>query len=228
MNAGLSIEPERERHYGRWVLAFVTLCSIVISGWYIYQWYMTGMQPPVPIPIAKADPSIDESDVSSAMIAAYEVPASHPRYISIPSIGVGKTRVYPVSVTDQNMLDTPRNINDTAWYKKSATPGQGYGAVLIDGHNGGNSKNGVFAKLSTLKEGDEIVIERGDSQIYKYQVVESQTMNLDQVNSTGMKMMMESVDPNKEGLSLITCAGTWIPRLQQFDQRVMVRAVAEQ
>ncbi len=226
MATGLVIGQKRKRHFGKWLLSFVVVILLIVAGWYLYRWYATGEAPPFPAPIAKADPAVDESDVPTAMVASYTVPATHPRYVSIPSLGIGNTRVYPVGVTAQNVLDTPRNINDAAWYTKSMTPGTGYGAVLIDGHNGGITKNGVFAKLSTLKTGDEIDVERGDGQKFSYKVVENQTMSLDEVNATGMKMMMQSADPNKEGLNLITCAGKWVPRLGQFDQRVMLRAVA--
>lgn len=226
MGTGLLIEHKTDRHYGRWVLMFIVLALITVFCWYTYQWYMTGMRPPVPIPVAKADSRINEEPVAAAAVDDYKVPASNPRYISIASLNVGKTRVYPVGVTDQNVLDTPRNIHDAAWYKKSVTPGNGFGAVLINAHNGGNTKDGVFAKLSTLQPNDEIIVERGDGKTFAYKVVENQIMSLDEVNKTGMKMMMTSADPAKEGLNLITCAGKWIPRLGQFDQRVMLRAVA--
>jgi LPXTG-site transpeptidase (sortase) family protein len=134
-------------------------------------------------------------------------------------------RVQKVGVTSNNQLDVPKNINDAAWYQKSATPGQGYGAVLIDGHNGGITRNGVFAKLNTLSQGDQITVERGDGKKYTYSVVENESMSLDEVNSTGMKKMMKSADEDTEGLSLITCDGKWIPKIQQFDRRIMLRAV---
>lgn len=226
MSSGLSIQEGHQRHYLWWVTGFFGLVSLVVIGWYGYQWYTTGWQPPIPIPIARADSRIDESEVSQDAINSHTVPANDPKYITIPAIGVDKTRVYPVGVTEQNLLDTPRNIHDAGWYKKSMTPGTDYGAVLINAHNGGMSKDGVFAKLDELKEGDEITVERGDSQEYTYRVVENQTMSLEDVAKDGMKMMMESVDPEKEGLNLITCAGKWIPRIQQFDQRIMLRAVA--
>lgn len=225
MGTGLAIEPHKQRHYGRWLLGLIVIILLIVAGWYGYQWYSTGMQPPVPIPIAKADPSVDESDVSQSAIDNYTVPSSNPRYISISALGVEKARIYPVGVTSQNLLDTPRNIHDAAWYKKSMTPGSGYGAVLINAHNGGISKDGIFAKLDTLQPGDEITVERGDGKNFRYSVVENQIMSLDEVNATGMKMMMQSAEPTKEGLNLITCAGKWIPKLGQFDKRVMLRAV---
>lgn len=226
MNSGLSIRKGRQRHYIWWVVGFLGIVSLIVIGWFAYLWYTTGWQPPISIPIARADSRIDESEVSQDAVDSHTVPASDPRYITIPAIGVNKTRIYPVGVTDQNLLDTPRNIHDAGWYKKSMTPGTDYGAVLINAHNGGINKDGVFARLSELKESDEITVERGDGKKYTYVVVENQNMSLEDVAKDGMKMMMQSADPEKEGLNLITCAGKWIPRIQQFDQRVMLRAVS--
>lgn len=223
--AGLEIDHKREFHPWRRFISLALIALLVAAGWFAYRWYTTGEEPPLPIPIASANPAIDESDIPKAEIDNYTVPATHPRYINIPKLGISNVRVMKVGVTANNQLDVPKNISDSAWYEKSATPGQGYGAVLIDGHNGGISRDGVFAKLGTLKSGDEITIERGDGKKFTYSVVESESMSLEEANSSGMKKMMLSADDDKEGLSLITCDGKWIPRLQQFDRRIMLRAV---
>jgi LPXTG-site transpeptidase (sortase) family protein len=223
--AGLEIKQKRELHLWRWFFWLVLVALLATAGWFGYQWYTTGEEPPIPLPIASADPRIDETVVPKAKVEEYTVPATHPRYISIPKLGISKVRVQQVGVTANNQLDVPKNINDTAWYEKSATPGQGYGAVLIDGHNGGITRNGVFTKLSTLQGGDEITVERGDGETFTYSVVENESMSLDEVNETGMKKMMTSADEDKEGLSLITCDGKWVPKIQQFDRRIMLRAV---
>lgn len=228
MVPGLRIDPIKERHYGRWFVAAAMVGLLGVLGWFIYGWYTTGAQPPIPLPLASADPRVDESDVSKQAVATHTVPATEPRYISIPSIDVQKARIFSVGLTKNNLLDTPKNIHDTAWYKKSASPGQGYGAVLINAHNGGITKDGVFARLVELEEGAEIEIERGDGQTYSYTVTDNRTMDLEEVNKTGMKMMMKSAEATKEGLNLITCAGTWVPRMQQFDKRIMLRAVAKE
>lgn len=99
------------------------------------------------------------------------------------------------------------------------------GVVLIDAHNGGITRNGVFEKLGTLKKGDTITVERDDGKKFTYEVRENQSMSLDDVNTKGMKMMAESAVPGKEALNLITCDGKWAPRLGQFDRRIMLRAV---
>ncbi len=229
MVPGLQINQSNERHFGRWIILLLVTIALAALGYFGLQWYTKGEIPPVvPLPAqAKADPSIDETDITSAQIDSHSVPPDTPRYVSIPSLGITKARVVTVGLTADNLLDTPKNINDTAWFDKSAKPGSGRGAVVIDGHNGGMTKNGVFVKLSELKQGDEIILERGDGQKISYLVETNETMSLTEANTTGMQNMMKSIDPSREGLSLITCAGNWVPRDKIFDKRVMVRAVAD-
>ncbi len=222
--SGLSIEQRRNNHIIRWVLALLLVAIGVAYVYFGFRWYNTGELSPLPLPVSAADSSIDETPVSDKQIDEYSVPASQPKYIEIPAINMPKARVTRVGVTARNMLDVPKNIDDTAWYTKSAVPGAGVGAVVIDGHNGGVTRNGIFARLGNLKAGDQISIERGDSKVFTYKVYDVRDMPLQQVNQTGMKEMMMSADPSKEGLSLITCSGKWIPKEKVFDRRILVRA----
>lgn len=227
MSTGLKIIPQKERKLWRWVFAFIIVALILAGAWFGYSWYTKGTPLPIPIPIAKADPTVDETDVSSSLVEAHITAESEPRYVMIPSLDAAtKTRIFPVGVNDQNMIAMPKNIHDAAWYKKSMVPGSGYGAVLLNAHSIGIGKNGVFAELKKLKAGDEITIENGKGNSFTYSVVENQIVSLEEANRSGMKTMMQSAEPGKEGLNLMTNAGKWIPRLQVFDQRVMVRAVA--
>lgn len=224
MATGLHIDSKNNHHVGRWLALLVFILITAAVGWYGFRWYTTGEGPPIPMPLVKADTRISETPISHNDIADYKVPASNPRYISIPAINVGKTRIYPIGTTKDGQLDTPSNIGDTAWYTQSSAPGSG-GVVLLDGHNGGTNKDGVFAKLSTLAVNDIITVERGDGKTFTYKVVENKIMSLDEANRTGMKNMMLPVVDGKESLSLVTCAGNWVPRDKVFDKRVMLRAV---
>lgn len=76
-----------------------------------------------------------------------------------------------------------------------------------------------------MRPGEEINVKRGDGESFTYRVVENESMPLDQVNSTGMKKMMESAETGKEGLNIITCDGKWVPQIKQYDRRIMLRAV---
>lgn len=228
MSSGLSIKYKKSFSMLKWLASVLVVGLLLVAGWYTYQWFVYGDEPPlVPLPAsALADPSVDETPVTPAMVNSHTVPATHPRYISIPSLGIEKARVQNIGLTKNNILDTPKNISDTAWYNKSATPGQGYGSVLIDGHNGGVSRDGVFAGLERLVNDDEIIIERGDGKLFTYKVVENKTESLQDANTIGMQRLMTPFETSKEGLGLVTCAGKWVPRDKVFDKRIMIRAVA--
>lgn len=136
----------------RVAILVVLLALLAATGWYAYRWYVAGDQFPVAIPaFATANPHIDETEVTASQVKEHTVPPLQPRYISIPTIGVSDTRVFAVGVEANGALGVPANISDAAWYNKSSTPGSG-GVVLIDAHNGGITRNGVFAKLGTLKK----------------------------------------------------------------------------
>lgn len=186
---------------------------------------MHGDELPVDIPVfVTADPDVDESEVTQELVTTHVVDTYAPRYLSIPALGIQNTRVFGVGVDKNGALMAPANISDVAWYSKSATPGSG-GVVLVDGHNGGITRNGVFSRLHTLTQGSIIEIERGDGEKFRYEVRENQSMHIDEVNSTGMSMMLTTAEEGREALNIITCDGKWVPRLGQFDRRIMLRAV---
>lgn len=224
--SGLYLERKEGLKRRHWLM-IASIPLIIAIGWFGYSWFTTGEKPPlVPVPAAAlADTSVDETPLTQQQIDNYKVDADKPRYITIPALGVEKARVQSVGLNEAKQIDTPANISDTAWYDESALPGQGFGVVVINGHNGGITRNGVFAGLDRLKLDDEIIIERGDGKKLTYKVVENRTETLEEANKTGLKRLMEPYDTSKEGLGLITCAGNWIPRDKVFDKRVLLRAV---
>lgn len=226
MEQGLKINPIRERHYGRWLLLFLLSCLLVATGWYVFQWYNTGWQPPFYIPIASANPAIDESDISKSQINSHEAKPLEPRFISAPDLDIPQTRVFALGLTDQNLLSMPRNIKDAAWYNKSTTPGKGYGTVIISTHGRGVAKDSPFSKLEESQHGDEIVIIRGDGEVYKYSISDTKTIKLEELNTVGMNLIKKPYDSDKEGLNIMIHTGKWIPKIQQFDERLIIRAVA--
>ncbi len=183
---------------------------------------------PAPQPEQSAEPTaepveVDETVPTEQQVVEYTVAPERPRYLSIPQLGINKARVLEVGVDKNDALDTPINIFDVGWLGTSGKPGGG-GTMLMDGHNGGPTMDGVFKRLGELTTDDLITIERGDGQVFKYKVVENQTMGIDDANNY-MSQMLNSAEPGKEGLNLITCIGTWLQRQQTYDSRVMLRAV---
>jgi sortase (surface protein transpeptidase) len=228
MSSGLYLGKKQEKNILRSTIIVIIAVTMMGAIYFGYEWFTTGNRPPlVPMPAsALADPRVDESPVTNEDKDNYEVPASNPRYISIPALNISNARVQKVGLTKDNLMDTPANISDTAWYDRSALPGQGYGSVVINGHNGGVTRDGIFAGLGKLKNDDEIIIERGDGKKVTYIVVENRTESLESANKSGMQRILTPYDSSKEGLGLVTCAGNWVPRDKVFDQRILVRAIA--
>jgi sortase (surface protein transpeptidase) len=221
----LDIKFKPERHPGRWILLIILILLLAAAAWYGYKWYTTG-ELPISIAVAKANSSVDESDVSYDDIKNYTVDDQHPRYISIPSLQTEKARIYAVGLDANNMIKAPANIHDVSWYDKSGTPGEG-GVILMNGHNEGINKNGAFHGLDKLVKGDKITLERGDGEVIDYLVVENNTLTLDEISGDGIAILGKSVNPGTEGLNIITFDGKWVPRLGTFDHRTIIRAIID-
>jgi len=222
--SGLVIHQKRSLHLMRWVVLLAVLALLGAYAYYGVRWFRTGELSPLPLPVAAADGSVSESKISRDQIDAYAAGKAEPRYLIIDDFLI-KSRIQKAGLNDRKMFSMPNNLDDTVWYDKSAAPGKGFGAVVIGGRNIGISRDGTFSKLEKLQKRDRIKIERGDGIVIKYEVRDIQEKPIDWVNKVGMTDMMSSMDSSKEGLSLITDSGKWIPSQKEFDSRVIVRAV---
>ena len=212
------------------ILVIAWLSFAGFSAYYVYTHFID-VKPEV---ITRVDPNgveikVDERPVTIQAKQEWTVPASHPRYISIPKLGIENARIVQLGIIKKTgQLDAPVSIHDAGWYNGSALPGKG-GAMLMDGHNGGPNFGGIFEKLRELKNGDEIIIERGDGKKLTYVVKDNRDMNVKDINDPsnkwGMATMTNSIEAGKEGLNIITCVGQWDERSQTFNERTMLRAV---
>ncbi len=164
--------------------------------------------------------NVSEVKPSSHAMAAYSVAPDKPKYITIPSLSV-YARVIEVGVTSDGAVGTPSNTYDTAWFNQSAKPGQN-GATFIDGHVLGPIHGGVFAGLKNIQNGAQIIITMGDNSTYSYTVRSTSIQNKDTIN---INSLLKSIDPNKQGLNLMTCTGTYLQKQETFNNRFIVYAV---
>lgn len=216
------------------VVVALSVCWLLLigyTGFYLYVNFIQTKDVGSSSGQTVASHEVDETEVTQEKKEDYQVPnPSFPRYLSIPSLKISNARVVQIgTIKDTGQLDSPKSIYDAGWYTKSGLPGAGKGAVLIDGHNGGPTKGGIFENLGSLSKGSEIIIERGDGQRITYQVVDNREMSVEDINNEsnplGMKTMLNSMDPKKEGLNMITCVGDWDYSKNTFNKRVMLRAV---
>lgn len=166
---------------------------------------------------------VDESDITDQQVVDYVVAPDRPRYLTIPKLNIKNARILEVGTTHNGQLSTPVGIFDAGWYQNSSRPGYG-GTLLLDGHNGGPTKHGIFKELPSLQKGDIITIERGDGTKFNYTVVENETVPLSEANGK-MPNMEQSPIPGQESLSIITCTGDWSQRQQTYLSRQFLRAV---
>lgn len=169
------------------------------------------------------NPDVDETEVTIEEVEQYTVAADKPRYLSIDKLGISNARIVEVGVESTGQLGTPVSIYDVGWYRNSAKPGQG-GTMLLDGHNGGPTKTGVFKSLPSLAIGDIITVERGDGTIFKYGVVENNKYSLEEADKN-MAKMETSPKIGQESLSLISCTGEWSNVKKTYLSRQFIRAV---
>lgn len=159
----------------------------------------------------------DETPITTNDIKNYKVSAELPRVIRISKIKV-EARVLSMGVNKDGSMQAPISAYDAGWYTGSVRPGQ-LGAAVIVGHASGPTREGLFAYLDTLKAGDKIEIERGDGTKLNYSVVKTETVPLSNVD---MNKFLRPADGEREGLNLMTCAGSWVQSSKTRDQRVMV------
>lgn len=216
------------------VVVALSVCWLLLigyTGFYLYVNFIQTKDISSSSSQTVASHEVDETEVTQEKKDDYQVPnPSFPRYLSIPSLKISNARVVQIgTIKDTGQLDSPKSIYDAGWYTKSGLPGAGKGAILIDGHNGGPTKGGIFENLGRLSKGSEIIIERGDGQRITYQVADNREMSVEDINNEsnplGMKTMLNSMDPKKEGLNMITCVGDWDYSKNTFNKRVMLRAV---
>lgn len=174
-------------------------------------------------PVIYEEDEVSEEEVTPEKVKTHTVKPDRPRYLTIEKLGVRNARIVEVGLTENGKMGVPLGIFDIGWYNKSDKPGAG-GTMLMDGHNNGPTRAGVFVNLGNLVVGDKIVIERGDGVKYIYEVMENKTMNVNEANKY-MATMQQSPVEGKESLSLITCAGEWTNVQNTYLSRTMIRAV---
>ena len=166
--------------------------------------------------VIEEEPTEDEVD-------AYTVEGNKPRYLTIPKLGIDKARILPMGVNTIGELSTPENIYDAGWYDASGLPGYG-GTMILDGHNGGPHMYGIFKNLPDMAEGDEIIVERGDGQVFKYRVSDSKAVALADSDAY-MAVAAKSPEPGRESVTIISCTGEWSDQRQTYLSRQFVRGV---
>jgi LPXTG-site transpeptidase (sortase) family protein len=130
----------------------------------------------------------------------FQVEAKAPRYIRIPRTSLN-TIVRGKSLSSNGALQISSNINETAWYSGTSNPGDD-GTIVIAGISSYYGESGAFHGLDSLEKGDEIELESGDGNIYKYAV---ESINITSIKDSAKVLpTTQQRREGKETLSLIS------------------------
>ena len=222
-------KPTKKLSWLRVILVILLLIVVAFGGFFGTKWYMEQNNNPLEGENASSDGSLIVSGVTIGEIPEekWSVPPDMPKYLSIPSIGINNAKIESLGTKagTASQFDDPVYSDDAGWYNLSAKPGSGYGVGIYDGHYGIGSYQAVFTNLAKVSLHDEIIIERGDGEKFTYMIIENETILAADID---MAEMIQSFNPNKEGIILITCAGTWDVNAQKYDQRTIIRAAINQ
>jgi LPXTG-site transpeptidase (sortase) family protein len=152
-----------------------------------------------------APPDPNSAPVSNAPLTQLEIPA----------IGV----VAPVevkSIDANGVMENPSSPHAVAWYDFTSRP-EGNGNSVFAGHlDYAGVGPAVFWNLGSLKPGDEVTVRLGNGHVVGYRITGVRSVHADADASD----IVASGDIAK--ITIITCAGSFDPSSQEYDQRIVV------
>ena len=163
------------------------------------------------------NPDGADSDEATIELSMEEEPDGEPSTISaieIPRLGL-RSDVLPapiIRVPGGTTWDVPAYVAGHG--ESTAGPGQSGNAVLL-GHLTSLNAGSVFKDIHQMRPGDSVHV-FGGAREFAYVVTEVRV-----VPRTDLSVL---VPTESATLTLVTCAGNWMPTLQDFSHRLAVRA----
>jgi Sortase domain len=205
------------RRYWLLFVLFVVMLSIVLSIAPIVQDHFTQDRFfPVRVPDTH-QPTLPP--VPRKMPPAYK-PVPGVRLV-IPAIAVNAA-IEPVGVLPDGSMAVPvqQQWEDVGWYQRGPYPGE-RGSAVIDGHlDRPGGLPAVFWRLHMLHVGDDVLLIMNGQRPLHFRVLSSNVYT-----PAAAPRSLIFGDETGSFLNLITCAGKWVPSLQQTTMRLVVHTV---
>lgn len=123
---------------------------------------------------------------------------SAPKRLRIPRIGVNSSMM-PLGLMRNGSLQVPPDAFTSGWFAGGPRPGQ-VGPAVIAGHVHWDGRWAVFERLSTLKYGDRIHVDRRDGSTVTFRVT-----RVGKYKKTAFPTRLVYGNLTYPGLRLITC-----------------------
>ena len=141
-----------------------------------------------------------------------------PVWVSIPAIGIKKTKLIHLGLTKSGALQVPHSTTVAGWFTGGPRPGA-TGSAVIAGHVDSKTGPGIFFWLRALKPGDKIYVGRADGTMAVFTVTRVHRYAKDKFPTEAVYGAV----PDPE-LRLITCGGIFDRSLGSYLSNVVVFA----
>ncbi len=143
--------------------------------------------------------------------------AAAPVAVTVPSAGIAAP-VIPLGLQRNGKIEVPENIAEAGWWRRGPEPGE-RGAAMITAHVNGDGRDGAFANLASVGEGDEIRVRRRDRTTVAFEV--DRTERVPKGKFPTQRVYGKTRQPT---LRLVTCGGTFDSTTGHYRDNVIVYA----
>jgi hypothetical protein len=171
--------------------------------------------------VATRSPAVDILSIGSGPMTApaprpWNVPASRPVALAIPSLGVD-TSVGELGLQADGQVQVPTTTRVVGWFRYGVTPGQ-IGSAVILGHVDSYLGPGVFFELKTLKAGDSLDLTLADGARTRFVVTEV----VQYLKTAFPDRLVYGRHGTSRSLQLVTCGGVFDDATGHYLSNVVV------
>ncbi|GAA4609727.1 sortase (surface protein transpeptidase) [Actinoplanes octamycinicus] len=130
--------------------------------------------------------------------------------VDVPLTGLGQQ--------PDGTMQVPTDAKTVGWYTKAPTPGA-LGPAVLAGHVDYQKQPGTFNKLSDLKPGDSVNVDREDGSMAMFTVVKVERYAKANFPTDAVYGAI-----NRAGLRLITCGGDFDTTAGHYEDNIVVYA----
>jgi LPXTG-site transpeptidase (sortase) family protein len=147
------------------------------------------------------------------------IPPQRSSRLVIPRLNIDAATVV-LGLDSKGAMESPKGPMEVGWYNFSSKANGG-GNIVMAGHvDYRNFGPAVFARLKELQSGDAVQLLLADDSVATYRVT---SVSLYSASNAPVQQIVGKTP--QETITLITCEGTFDSRTNQYDKRLIVRAV---
>jgi len=150
-------------------------------------------------------------------IASAPLDESEPLTLRVPAIGVSSALV-DLGLQQDRSLEVPGDFSLAGWFARGPSPGE-RGPAVIAGHVDSRSGPAVFYRLSELRPGDQLLVDRADGSTADFVVERTEQHPKADFPTDAVYGWVDHA-----GLRLITCGGSFDSAAGHYRDNLVVFA----